>query len=91
MSSKLVAGTIEANGQLTAGSMAESIFRELDNHLPVHPSEDPRPRQWFAVAIAVGVIAHLRDNNQAFDVNVRDSGGSAITRTVKVHSDVITP
>jgi hypothetical protein len=91
MSNKLVAGTIENNGQLTVGSMAEAIFKELNTHLPVHPSEDPAPRQWFAVAIAVGVIAHLRDNAQAFDVDVRDSGAPAITRTVAIHSDVVSP
>lgn len=91
MSGKLVAGTIEIGGHLTAGSMAESIFKALDTHLPVHSAEDPVPRQWFAVAIAEGVIAHLRDNAQAFDVDVRDSGGPPITRSIQIHSDVVTP
>jgi hypothetical protein len=80
---KLRIGQI-SGGNLTAGSMAAAIYDQMLIDAPLRPKEDPLPRQRFAIAIATGVINHLVANNDAFVVDVRDSGGSPSARTVRI-------
>ena len=83
---KLIPGTLnEATGLITPStSMAAAIEAAMNARVPVGAGEDPRGRRRLAVAIATGVIKHLKDKEQAFVVNVRDSGGSPIERTVRI-------
>jgi hypothetical protein len=80
---KLRAGTIDAAGNLEAGSMAKAIDDALAVLVPVKPGEDPRGRRKLALAVAQGVVNHLVANEDAFVVNVAD-GGAAIDRTVRI-------
>ena len=84
MSDKLLIGTVENNGELTQDSMAEGIYKAMLIHAPLRAGEEPLPRQHFAVAVATGVIEHLRDHHAAFVVNVRDSGSPPIEREVRI-------
>lgn len=84
---KLVIGTVEPDGQLTkltAGSMADGIYKAMLINAPLRAGEEPLPRQHFAVAIATGVINHLVANHAAFVVDVRDSGPNPIIREVQI-------
>jgi hypothetical protein len=81
---RLVAGTV-SGGAITSGSMAEAIEAAMRAQVPLGAGEDPIGRQRLAVAIATGVINHLKAKEQAFVVDVRDSsGGSPIERTVRI-------
>ena len=62
--------------------MAAAIETAMNAQVPLGAGEDPRGRRRLAVAIATGVIKHLNDKESAFVVNVRDSGGAPIERTV---------
>lgn len=73
-----------AGGNLTAGSMAASIYDQMLIDAPLRAKEDPLPRQRFAIAVATGVINHLVANNAAFVVDVRDTGGSPDERAVRI-------
>ena len=83
---KLIRGTFnEVTGFITpATSMAAAIEAALNAQVPVGAGEDPRGRRRLAVAIATGVIDHLKAKEAAFVVNVRDSGGTPIERTVRI-------
>lgn len=64
---KLKAGSLNiASGELTSGSMAEAIDKSLTALVQLHPDEDPRGRRKLAVAIAQGVISHLKAKENAF-------------------------
>jgi hypothetical protein len=64
---KLKAGSLDiATGNLTPGSMAEAIDVALTAMVKLHPDEDPRGRRKLAVAIAAGVIGHLKSKQNAF-------------------------
>ena len=81
---KLRIGTVENNGQLTAGSMAKAIYDQMLVHAPLRAGEEPSPRQHFAIAVATGVIDHLVSNHAAFVVDVRDGGPNPIIREVQI-------
>lgn len=83
---KLIRGTFnEATGFITpTTSMAAAIEAALNAQVPVGAGEDPRGRRRLAVAIATGVIDHLKAKEAAFVVNVRDSGGAPIERTIRI-------
>jgi hypothetical protein len=85
---KLIPGTLnEATGLITPStSMAAAIEAAMNAKVPVGAGEDPRGRRRLAVAIATGVINHLKAKEQAFVVNVRDSGGAPIERTVRIET-----
>ena len=89
---KLKVGAIDGvTGDLTPGSMAAAIYDEMAKYMPVLPREDKRPRQWLALAIATGVIRHLKQNANAFDMNVRDTGTPAIVRNPTIDTDPASP
>jgi len=73
---KLKAGSIDAAGNLSAGSMARAIDDALAALVPLGAHEDPRGRRKLALAIARGVIDHLAANAGAIMVTVPDTGGS---------------
>jgi hypothetical protein len=73
---KLNAGSINAAGQLSAGSMARAIDDAMAALVPLGANEDPRGRRKLALAIARGVINHLAANAGAIMVTVPDTGGS---------------
>ncbi len=83
---KLIRGTYNpATGLITPStSMARAIEVAMNAQVPVGAGEDPRGRRRLAVAIATGVINHLKAREKAFVVNVRDSGGTPIERTVRI-------
>lgn len=84
MSDKLLIGAVENNGQLTQHSMAEGIYEAMLIHAPLRAGEEPLPRQHFAIAVAKGVIEHLRDHHAAFVVDVRDTGPTPNERAVRI-------
>jgi hypothetical protein len=83
---KLIRVTLnETTGVITPStSMAAAIESAMNAKVPLGAGEDPRGRRRLAVAIATGVIDHLKAKEDAFVVNVRDSGGSPIERTVRI-------
>ena len=66
-------GKLELDGTLTAGSMSATIERAIGELVPLGANEDPIGRRKLALAIARGVIEHLRDNVGSFHVTVPDS------------------
>lgn len=66
----LSSGKLEPNGTLTAGSMSAAIERALNEMVGLGPDEDPVHRRRMALAIARGVLAHLRDNASSISVTV---------------------
>lgn len=82
---RLIRGSMTQAGTIyPSTSMAAAIEREMNLQVPIGAGEDPRGRRKLAVAIATGVINHLKAKEQAFVVNVRDSGGNPIERTVRI-------
>jgi hypothetical protein len=83
---KLIRGTYNpTTGLITPStSMARAIELAMNSEVPLGADEDPRGRRRLAVAIATGVIDHLKAQEKAFVVNVRDSGGTPIERTVRI-------
>jgi len=73
---KLNAGSINAAGVLSAGSMARAIDDALAALVPLGANEDPRGRRKLALAIAQGVINHLSANAGAIMVTVPDTAGT---------------
>ena len=63
---KLEAGNIQHNGEPSAGSMAAAIYQALKDLAPLGADEDPHGRSKIAVAVAKGVIQHLKQNQAAF-------------------------
>jgi hypothetical protein len=69
-----------------AGSMAQAMEQALNELLAAEPGRDPvstantaetRDRRIMFVAIARGIVRHLRDNQDAFDV-LRETDDSAV-------------
>jgi hypothetical protein len=67
---KLIVGQIETNGLLTPNSMAAEIETAINAYVPRGANENPLARQKLVIAIAYGVIKHLRNNSAALQVNV---------------------
>jgi hypothetical protein len=55
-------------------SMAREIETALQNVIPLPAGEDPLPRRKLCVAIAKGVLKHLKDNQASITVQVPTSG-----------------
>ncbi len=81
---KLRAGDIDAAGNLTAGSMARAIDDALAALVPVGANEDPRGRRKLALAVARGVIAHLKANQDAFVAPIPDGVGGTLDVPIRV-------
>lgn len=83
---KLIRGTYNTvTGIITPStSMAAAIEKAMNAQVPLGAGEDPRGRRRLAVAIATGVIDHLKAQEKAFVVNVRDTGGAPIERTIRI-------
>ena len=80
---KLWIGKVETGGALSTDSMAAAIYDELVALVPLTTAEDPLPRQKLAIAIATGVVCHLKAHSAAFHLNVAD-GGAPIDRPVTI-------
>ena len=68
----LKAGQIQADGTLTPDSMARAIERAMNDLVAPMAGDDPMGRRLFALAIARGVIRHLKDNEASFHTTVRN-------------------
>jgi hypothetical protein len=86
MTVALVKGSVGADGKPTSGSMSRAIFDSLVALVPLHPDEDPVGRSKLAVAVADGVIAHLKAQAGALhgSVNVSGSGNRSFNVIVEV-------
>jgi hypothetical protein len=84
----LRSGTLEPDNALTAGSMAETIERALADLVPPGVNEDPMGRRKLVLAIARGVLAHLRDNIGSLHVTVPNTGGGGGTHQQSPSIDV---
>jgi hypothetical protein len=84
--SALVKGSVGTDGKPTTGSMARAIYDSLVVLVPLHPDEDPVGRTKLAVAVADGVISHLKNQTGALHgtVNVSGSGNKNFNVTVDV-------
>lgn len=84
----LKAGTFQADGTLSPDSMAFAIERAM-NEL-VHPAvdEDPMGRRRLALAIARGVLKHIKDNNASVHTTVRNWTGGDPTHEQAASIDV---
>jgi hypothetical protein len=71
----LFSGKIEPGNQLTPNSMAQTIERALQDLVPMGVNEDPMGRRRLVLAIARGVLEHLRDNIGSLHVTVPNTGG----------------
>jgi hypothetical protein len=76
---KLRVGSLDALGQLTAGSMARAIDDAMVAQVKLGANEDPHGRRKLALAIAQGVIDHLVANAQAIMVTVPNTGAGSST------------
>ena len=81
-------GKIEADGSLTAGSMAATIERALNELVALSVDEDPMGRRRLALAIARGVVKHLVDNHASFHTTVRNWSSGAPTHEQAAAIDV---
>lgn len=81
---KLRAGTIDTAGNLTAGSMAEAIDVALAALVPLGAHEDPRGRRKLVLAVAQGVVAHLKANETAFVALHPDGSGGTYDLAVRI-------
>ena len=81
---KLRAGAMDAAGNLTAGSMARAIEDALAAIGPVGAHEDPRGRRKLALAVAQGVVAHLKANETAFVALHPDGSGGFYDLAVRI-------
>jgi hypothetical protein len=75
----LKSGKIEPGGTLTPNSMAEAIERALNDLVAPGAAEEPMGRRKLALAIARGVLEHLRDNIGSLHVKVPNTGGGVGT------------
>jgi hypothetical protein len=71
----LTVGQFGFNDELTPGSMAQMIEHALESLVPLGTNENPIARRKLALAIARGVVEHLRDNLGSLQVYVPNSGG----------------
>jgi hypothetical protein len=76
---KLRVGSLNAAGELTAGSMARAIDDAMAALVKPGANEDLRGRRKLALAIAQGVIDHLVANAQAIMVTVPNTGAGSST------------
>jgi len=85
---KLFAGTLDGAGNLTPGSMSRLIDDALFVLVPPGANEHMHGRRKLALAIAQGVIGHLKAQEQAFMVTVRDGMGGGGTVDEEIRIDV---
>ncbi|MCY7399449.1 MAG: hypothetical protein LH477_00545 [Nocardioides sp.] len=81
---KLRAGSLQADGTLSDGSMSRAIADALDVLVPPRPDEEPMARRKLALAIAQGVIGHLDANEGALMVAVPNTGAATVQTAVTV-------
>jgi hypothetical protein len=81
---QLRAGTIDDNGKLSIGSMAEAMDQALEALVPLGANEDPRGRRKLLAGIAQGVVNHLAANAGAFTVTVPNTIGGNPTHEQQV-------
>jgi len=86
MSGKLIAGSFDLAGNLSPGSMSRAIDDALAALVPLGTNEDPHGRRKLVLAIAQGVIGHLKAQEQAFTVDVPDGLGGTVNELI--HIDV---
>jgi hypothetical protein len=84
----LQSGRIESSGALTTGSMSAAIERALADLVPLGANEDPLGRRKLALAIARGVLEHIRDNIGSFHTLVPNTGGGVGTHQQSPTIDV---
>lgn len=84
----LTSGKFEWNGELTPNSMARTIERALEDLVPLGVNEDPVGRRKLVLAIARGVLEHLRDNAGSLHVTVPNTGGGVGTHQQSPTIDV---
>jgi len=84
----LRSGRLESGNVLTANSMARSIERALEDLVPLGTNEDPVARRKLVLAIARGVLEHLRDNIGSLHVTVPNTGGGVGTHQQSPTIDV---
>jgi hypothetical protein len=80
--------SVFATPGLTPVTMAQAMeaaflaqWTNFNGDLPVPNEEKLKPVRLFFVAVAQGVVQHLRDNPTAFEVEV-DSGGTTLSGEV---------
>ena len=81
----------EINGAAEAppySSMASAIERAMRHLVPLGVDEDPIGRRKLALAIARGVLEHLRDNVGSVHVTVPNTGGGVGTHQQSPTIDV---
>jgi hypothetical protein len=81
---KLRAGTIDSVGNLTTGSLAQAIDDALLSLVPLGANEDPRGRRKLVLAVAQGMIAHLKANETAFVALLPDGAGGTSELAVRI-------
>jgi hypothetical protein len=84
----LSAGRLELGNVLTPGSMARTIERALEDLVPLGVNEDPIGRRKLVLAIARGVLEHLRDNVGSLHVTVPNTGGSTHEQSPTIDVDL---
>lgn len=84
----LRSGKLEPDNSLTAGSMSATIERALADLVPLGANEDPLGRRKLALAIARGVVEHIRDNIASFHTKVPNTGGGVGTHQQSPTVDV---
>lgn len=85
---KLIPGAFDGAGILTPGSMSRMIEDALSALVPPQANEDLHARRKLALAIAQGVIGHLKAQEQAFVVTVPDGLGGSGTVDEEIRIDV---
>lgn len=91
------AGTVGSNGKPTdfTSSMAEAIENALwtlmtDDKMNAFDrqtnSNDARDRRRLLIAIAQGVVSHLVNNPDAFQISGQDSVGGKITASLTINA-----
>ena len=81
---KLRAGDIDAAGNLTADSMAKAIDDALVALVPLGANEDPRGRRKLVLAVARGMISHLKSHETAFVALHPDGSGGTYDLAVRI-------
>jgi hypothetical protein len=81
-------GTMAANGTLSAGSMAAAIESALASLVPPNGLDDELGRRKLALAVARGVLGHIKDNATAVKVTVPDTAAGGATHQQQVTLDI---